>query len=256
MNFVLSSIDIFHSAQWLVVAGVFLLAGFVKGTIGMGLPTLGMGLLGLSMPPAQAAALLLAPSLLTNVWQMLAGGRLLQLCRRLWRLLAGVVLGTWLGAVWLPIDNARYATVVLGAALSCYALAGLLAIRFSVSAPAERRWSLWMGGATGLVTAATGVFVIPAVPYLQALDLDKEALIQALGLAFTVSTLALGASLAHGGVLQPALAGASLLALLPALLGMLGGQWLRAKLAPELFRRCFFIGLLALGLYLGGRALL
>jgi len=39
-----------------------------------------------------------------------------------------------------------------------------------------------IGLATGLVTGSTGVFVIPAVPYLQALDLDKEDLVQALGL--------------------------------------------------------------------------
>lgn len=255
MDFVFSAIDIFPSSQWLMIAGIFLLAGFVKGTIGMGLPTLGMGLLGLSMVPAQAAALLLAPSLLTNVWQMLAGGRLLQLSRRLWTLLAGVVAGTWLGGALLPIEN-DYASVVLGAALSCYALAGLLAFRWSVSATAERRLSPWIGAATGMVTAATGVFVMPAVPYLQALNLDKEALIQALGLAFTVSTLALGASLAQSGVLHAGVAGASLLALVPALLGMRGGQWLRAKLPPELFRRCFFYGLLVLGLYLGGRGFL
>lgn len=244
MSFSFPSLGWFDASQWLLVAAIFVMAGFVKGTIGMGLPTLGMGLLGLLMAPAQAAALLLVPSLLTNLWQMLAGGQLLALCRRLWRLLAGVVGGTWLGSVLVPMEEMRYASVVLGVALSCYALAGLLAFRFSVSVAAERRLSPWIGAATGIVTAATGVFVMPAVPYLQALNLDKEELIQALGLSFTVSTLALGASLAHTGVLHAEVAGASLLALLPAMVGMLGGQWLRAKLAPALFRRCFFYGLL------------
>ena len=56
-----------------IIAGAFLLAGAVKGVIGMGLPTVAMGLLGLVMPPVQAAALLVVPSLATNVWQMLAG---------------------------------------------------------------------------------------------------------------------------------------------------------------------------------------
>ena len=32
-----------------------------------------MGLLGLVMPPVQAAALLVVPSLVTNVWQLVAG---------------------------------------------------------------------------------------------------------------------------------------------------------------------------------------
>ena len=45
----------------------FVLAGFVKGVIGLGLPTVAMGLLAIVMPPAQAAALLVVPSFLTNV---------------------------------------------------------------------------------------------------------------------------------------------------------------------------------------------
>ena len=58
----------------LVVATLtFLLAGFVKGVIGLGLPTVSMGLLTLVMAPAKAASLLIVPSFLTNVWQWTAG---------------------------------------------------------------------------------------------------------------------------------------------------------------------------------------
>jgi uncharacterized protein len=81
----------------LLIAGVFLLAGFVKGVIGLGLPTISMGLLVLFMPPAAAAALIV-PSLITNLWQMFGGANLAALVRRLWPMLAGVCLGTWAGA--------------------------------------------------------------------------------------------------------------------------------------------------------------
>ena len=80
-------------------AGAFLLAGFVKGVIGLGLPTVSIGLLGLLMTPSQAAALLVVPSLVTNVWQAAAGGGLMTLARRLWPLLAGICVGTFIGAV-------------------------------------------------------------------------------------------------------------------------------------------------------------
>ncbi|NUB13020.1 TSUP family transporter, partial [Azospirillum brasilense] len=107
-----------------------------------------------------------------------------------------------------------------------------------------------VGVATGVVTAATGVFVIPAVPYLQALDLERDRLIQALGLSFTVSTLALAAGLAQHGLFDGTLAWGSLASLLPALAGMALGQSLRRRVRAEVFRRCFFLGLLALGLFL------
>ena len=67
----------------LLVAGTFLFAGLVKGVVGLGLPTVAMGLLGLAMPPVAAAALLLVPSLVTNVWQLLAKPRFGGLLRRL-----------------------------------------------------------------------------------------------------------------------------------------------------------------------------
>ncbi|MDR6287867.1 putative membrane protein YfcA [Inquilinus ginsengisoli] len=69
----------------LPIALTFLLAGFVKGVLGLGLPTVAMGLLGLAMAPAQAAALLVVPSLVTNLWQLFAGPRFGGLLRRLWR---------------------------------------------------------------------------------------------------------------------------------------------------------------------------
>ncbi len=239
----------------LLAAVTFLLAGFVKGMVGLGLPTVAMGLLGLAMAPAQAAALLVVPSLVTNLWQLFAGPRFGGLLRRLWPMMAGICLGTWAGAGLLTGADAGRATVALGAALVLYAVIGLAGPRLSVPARMERWWSAPVGAATGLVTAATGVFVIPAVPFLQALRLEKEDLVQALGLSFTVSTLALAAGLARDGALPLSAAGASLLALAPALLGMAAGQWLRLRVRPEAFRRWFFLGLLLLGLDLALRPL-
>ena len=117
--------------------------------------------------------------------------------------------------------------------------------------PAHEPWvGPCVGVATGLITAATGVFVIPAVPYLQAIGLQKDALVRALGLSFLVSTVALAAALGAHGALPRGLAGISVLALVPALGGMALGQALRRRIAPETFRRVFLGGLGLLGLYL------
>src|SRR5215469_12095025 len=106
-------------------AGAFLLAGFVKGVIGLGLPTVSIGLLGLLMTPSQAAALLVVPSLVTNVWQAAAGGGVLEIGRRLWPMLLGTCIGTFLGAMLLPHDDSGRATMWLGLALVFYAALGL-----------------------------------------------------------------------------------------------------------------------------------
>jgi uncharacterized membrane protein YfcA len=235
-------------------AAVLTLAGFVKGVIGLGLPTIAVGLLGAAMPPAQAAALLTIPNLLTNAWQAWRGPRPWRLARRLAPMLAGLVAGTLLGAP-LISRAGGLSTVLLGLALIAYAASGLANLRLAV-AP---RWEPWLGPvvglATGLVTAATGVFVLPAVPFLQGLGLDKDELVQALGLSFLVSTATLAAALWTTGVLGAGLAFGSALALAPVLAGLALGQALRDRLSPAAFKRCFFAGLLLLGLYLTARGL-
>jgi uncharacterized protein len=248
---------VFDSPSLLVLAGaVFTLAGFVKGVIGMGLPTVAMGLLSLALPPAQAAALLVVPSLVTNLWQVFGPGWV-ALFRRLAGLLAGVCAGIALGAGWLtgPGGGSAWVMCALGSSLLAYALLGLLKVRMQVPARHEPWLSPLVGVCTGLVTAASGVFVVPAVPYLQALGLHKDDLVRALGLSFLVSTIALAVSLRSGGALEVKQATASLLALLPALAGMALGQWVRSRVQPETFKAIFFWGLLALGTYLVLRSL-
>lgn len=239
----------------LFTGAVFALAGFVKGVIGLGLPTIAMGLLSLQLAPSQAAALLVVPSFISNVWQLVGHPGLRALLRRLATMLGGVCIGTWLGAGWLTGGPSRWAGAALGLALVAYALMGLLMKPWRLPPGQERLWSPLVGLATGLVTAATGVFVIPAVPYLQALGLEKESLVQALGLSFLVSTLALAATLGGGGALPLPVLAASVAALLPTLAGMALGQRLRRSTRPERFKRWFFLGLLALGLTLALRAL-
>jgi uncharacterized membrane protein YfcA len=240
----------------LFAAGVFVLAGIVKGIIGLGLPTISMGLLALVMPPAEAAALLIVPSLVTNLWQMLAGPGLRPILARLWPTMAGVCAGTWAGAGLMGGAQGRLGTALLGVALIAYALSGFGSLRLVVGVLAERWLGPPVGAATGLITAATGVFVIPAVPYLQSIGLEKDALVQALGLSFTVSTLALAVNLAALGTFNLSLAGPSVGTLAVAAAGMWLGQRLRARLSPATFRVWFFLGLAVLGMYLVVRSMM
>jgi uncharacterized protein len=237
-----------------LITATFLLAGIVKGVVGMGLPTVAMGLLGLVMAPVEAAAILIIPSLVTNVWQLLAGPSFGTLMRRLATMMIGVGVGTALGITLLTNDASTLANVSLGAVLAIYGALGLLSVRFTTSPAIERWLSPIIGAVTGLLSGATGVFVIPAVPYLNSLKLEKEDLIQALGLSFTVSTVALAIGLATHGKYPLTNAISSLLAVLPALAGMFIGQRLRHWLDPESFRRSFFGALVLLGTYMVFRA--
>jgi uncharacterized protein len=230
-----------------VVVVVFIVAGVVKGAIGVGLPTIAMGLLGALMAPSRAATILIVPALLTNVWQMWDGPALMILLRRLWPMLIGALLGTLPAAGMLTEANARLTTGLLGAVLMAYALTGLLGVHFKVSRRAEPALGPLMGLTTGLINGATGVFVIPGVPYIQALELGRDELVQALAISAFVSSvaLALGLRINHG--LGGAIAMPAVAALMAAFAGMAIGKALRSKLSVRVFRKTVLAGLLALG---------
>ncbi|WP_241648367.1 sulfite exporter TauE/SafE family protein [Paenirhodobacter populi] len=231
----------------ILILATFFAAGAVKGVTGMGLPTVAMGVLGALISPLTAAGLLIVPSFVTNLWQLLAGPALRPVLRRFWPMMLAICAGTVPGAAWLAGGDAGVARTLLGAALVIYAGYSLLARQLSVPSRMEPVLSLVIGGLTGMVSGATGVFVIPAVPYLQALGLSKDDLVQALGLSFTVSTVALALALGAHGAFSAGLMGLSLLALGPALVGMWAGQKLRSRISLATFRKVFLGFLLLLG---------
>lgn len=238
----------------LLVVATFFAAGIIKGVTGMGLPTVAMGVLGALISPISAASLLIVPSFVTNVWQLVAGPSLGALVRRLWPMMLAIVVGTILGSSLLAGGDTSKTTGALGAALVVYSVYTLVARQLRVAVRLQPLLSPLVGGVTGLVTGSTGVFVIPAVPYLQAIGLEKDELVQALGLSFTVSTIALAAGLAWRGALQLDHLALSALAIVPALVGMWVGQNLRGRIGPRIFSRGFLVAMLLLGTEMASRA--
>jgi uncharacterized membrane protein YfcA len=245
----------FDATTILIVAATFLLAGAVKGVIGLGLPTVSLALLTVALGLPEAMHLLLVPSLVTNIWQAAVGGHGAAVLRRIWPFLAMAGATVWLGAGALTRVDLAWLSVLLGLLLAVYAGAGLAGRHFTL-APGRERWAgPLLGAVNGVLTGMTGSFVVPGVMFLQALGLPREALIQAMGLLFTVSTLALALALGGNGLLTAELGALSAAALLPAVIGMVAGQRIGKRLPEQLFRRLFFAALLALGAYIAASAL-
>ncbi len=238
-----------------IVCATFLFAGWVKGVVGLGLPTIALALLAATVGLKEAIALMLVPSMVTNVWQALAGGAFVALFRRLWLLLLMACIGAWFGVGILAQADSVLLTGLLGFLICGYAGVSLAAPQI----PPPGRWegilSPAAGAVGGFVAGLTGSF-IPGILYLQALGLSRDHLVQALGISFTVLTVALAAAFARQDLMTADLWMMSAVAVAPAALGMVLGRALRQRLPEALFRRVFFSALLLLGAYLAGHAFL
>ena len=193
---------------------------------------------------------MLVPSFVTNVWQAMSGSQGKVILRRIWPFLAMATLAIWLGAEALSRVELHLLSALLGLLLIVYAVVSLAGLHFSLD-DRQARWAgPLIGAVNGVLTGMTGTFVVPGVMYLQALGLPRDQLVQAMGMLFLASTLALGVALQGQGFLSLELGGLSTAGLVPALVGMALGQRLRRRLSETVFRRVFFAALLILGAYI------
>ncbi len=234
----------------LAVTATFLLAGVVKGVVGLGLPSVSLALLTVAFDLTSAMALLLVPSFVTNLWQALAGGNGGVILRRIWPFLLMATVTVWIGAVALTRVDLAVLTALLGALLITYAAINIGGIRFNIPVRHESWAGPLIGLANGVLTGMTGSFMVPGVMFLQGIGLTRDQLIQAMGMLFTLSTLALGLALQQADFLTVKHGVLSAGAVLPAIAGMVLGQRMRRKLSEQRFKKIFFVALLLLGAYI------
>jgi len=238
----------------LLLVFAFLLGGIVKGVIGTGLPTIALALITATIGIREGMAIILLPSILTNIQQGLFGGHLIYTFKRSWTFLLATFFTIWIGAALLVKIDISFFSGLLGVILLTYSTFGLLAKKLPKPAKAEKWLSPLVGGINGLLTGMTGSSVIPGVLYLQSLDLGRHRLVQTMGLLFLTSSTTLAFALQKNELLTPALLQLSALSFIPAYIGMLVGVRIRHRISDGLFRQLFFIFMLILGCYIVIRA--
>ena len=237
----------------LILTAIFLVAGIVKGTAGLGLPSVSVGLLTATVGLMPAMALIIVPAFVANVWQAVSGPELPSVTRRIWRFEIAALVGIPIGGLALIRVDVDLLSALLGLLLTAHALNGLL--RPPVSLPTRHEaWAGPLAGIwTGIFAAMTGSYSVPAVIYFQSLGFNREQLIQAMGLHFALCAAVLGLVLGANRLMPGELLAISAACVVPALAGMEIGRRLRRRLSEEKFRTVFNCALLSLGAFLAVR---
>ena len=235
----------YHLVAILVAA--FFTAGVVKGIVGMGLPTISLTLLCITFDISTAMALLIAPSLVTNIWQSFGSTSLLQLFKRFWPFYCASTSTVALGVYAFGFIEAEIAEQILGLLLVVYATLSIFGLSFAIEQEQTRFIGGIAGFLTGILTGITGSFVVPSVMYLQAIRLSVAEFAQVTGLLFSFLTLSLGFSLFIAGRLSIDMTIISFAGVVPAFIGMFFGYKIRTKLKRDMFRLMLNGGLLIIG---------
>ncbi|NKB27778.1 MAG: TSUP family transporter [Rhodobacteraceae bacterium] len=236
------------------VTVAFLLAGTVKGVVGMGLPTTAIGLMTLTLDPRSAIAIVLMPMITLNAWQVWRSGDTLAALRRYAPFITVLMIGVALTSVLSAQVSNRALMGLTGIAILIFVAANL-----SLSLPRlpdrlDRRAQVLAGLVAGVMGGLTAVWVPPLAIYLTARQVDKAEFVRASGLLIFLGSLPLAAGYVAQGLLGGWLALLSAAMILPGLAGFTVGERLRNRLSPARFRMVMLLVFLFFGLNLIRRA--
>ncbi len=241
-------------AQTIILAfSAFFIASFLKGLTGLGFSTLCLGFLAVFMDLKLAIPLVFLPSLSSNIMVMVEAGRFFEALKRFWLLylsaLPGLVLGIWfLGAIQNETPKA-----ILGVVMFLYGIWGLKNELMRLSKRKEKQLAFPVGILSGLVNGATGSQIMPIMPYLISLKLDRDLFVQTINCAFTFNTLIMILGLGKLGLVTKPVMYLSAGGILPVALGIFLGGQIRKRVTEGMYRKMVLVLLIALGINLAVR---
>lgn len=234
----------------LFVLSAFFAASFLKGLTGLGFSTLCLGILAVFLDLKVAIPLVFLPSLSSNFLVMVDAGRFFEALKRFWLLYLSAVPGLIFGILVLGGSDNGIPRLVLGAVMIVYGTIGLLKGTFSVSSKYEKLLGVPVGIVSGLVNGMTGSQIMPIMPYLLALKMDRDLFIQTINCAFTINTLIMVLGLSKLGLITKPVVFTSAAGVLPVWLGIYMGGKIRKKVTEEIYRKMVLVLLLCLGISL------
>jgi uncharacterized membrane protein YfcA len=249
-----------HGVAPPMLAGAFavlVLAGFIKGTLGFGLPLVALSLLSNVIEIHLALALLTMPIVFSNLWLGMQGGDFGGTLHRFWTLILAVGVGIFIGSKLLAGIDSRLLMLIIGVAIIVFTLADRLHAGRGVVIPEHlaRRWGVAAGIIGGVMGGLSTAYGPPLIVYLTALHLPKEAYISTVGVIWFCASIFLLAAFSAVHILTPETAVLSALCVVPVFVGMTIGRRVRNRINQVLFRHLTLAALLILAANLLRRAL-
>ena len=234
----------------------FLVAGIIKGTVGIGLPTLSISLMAQFVDPRVAIAMLLIPALVTNSWQIYRGGYVRRSAQLLWPFALAMIVTMYLSALAAPLVSQRLLTAVIGIMVVLWAATSLVKKPMKIPDALDRPLQVLAGLASGAIGGLTAIWSPPMVMYLLARHNDKEDFVRFTGFLILCGSIPLVLGYISNGLLTPQLAMVSAIMVVPTLIGFSVGEQLRRRLDSDQFQKVVLCIFCLMGLNLIRRAIL
>lgn len=231
-----------------IYLSIFFLGGLVKGTIGVGLPTVTLTLLSFFFDIKDSISFILIPVILTNLVQMLDGKELKSIFQQTKFFLITSVIFVIPGFLILRAINSNTILLILASLLvlnSCLVLFNKI---ITIKRHTSFQTQFWIGALTGITTGVTSIYTMPFIFLIQSLKFNKDKLIQLMGLSFFLYSLTQFTLFYSFSMINEKVLLFSSVACVPIIFGVISGKYLRKVLSEQAFRLLFNYMLLISGI--------
>jgi uncharacterized membrane protein YfcA len=233
----------------LAVFGLFF-AGLIKGGTGLGYSSCALPFLAAAVGLKPAIVLVVLPAMISNIVVVATTGHFQESLKRFWVLYAATLPGIIAGTFFLAWIDQKVATISLGLLIATYSVIALARPAMCQPNGLERSLQMPVGLLNGFFTGLTGSQVLPLVPFMLALKLDANRMVQAVNLAVTIASGFMTIALLQSGLMTVPSLGVSVAAIVPAMAGIYLGTRARGLIPVAHFRSVVLVVLGLLGLLL------
>ena len=221
----------------IVAAAAFLLAGTIKGLVGLGLPTHVVGILAQFTDPRQAIAFLLLPILISNGWQIYRSGMAIEMIKKLWIFSLIMCSLIFITSQFAATISTEVLTLSVGIMIVLIVVTNLFLNKLTIPKKQDKAYQLGFGTAAGIVGGMTSLWAPPVVMYLLSKRVSKDEFVASVGVLLMTGSIPLLGGYVTAGLTTPTLLLYSLLMVIPTLAGFAIGEWARSFLEAEQFRK-------------------
>ena len=233
---------------------VYLIAGVIKGLLGLGLPTTAITLMSFFLTPFQALAINLLPMFIANIWQFWRADEKLKVIKTYTPFALSLTVTIFAGSFLTARLSVANLQLIISLAVIMFALYNLFQKQLSLSVDKDRFWQIIFGFFAGVLGALTSMWAVPLVIYLLARHLSPKSFVDASGFLLLVGCLPLSIGYISTGIVSQDIILPSLVGTVAALLGFALGEYLRGFINAPLFRRLLLWFFLIMGLRMAALA--
>ena len=238
---------------WLAL-GVFLVAGTIKGAIGIGLPTTVISTLSQFEDPRIAITLGVLPMVTSNLWQFYSEGRMVETIRRYWPFAATMAVSLFLASLFVVGVPAAAMMMVTGGAIALFAATSLIKSPPKLNPAYDTQVQVGGGLTAGVLGGFTGLWSPPLVIYLLSRRLERDDYVRTFGFLLLVGALPLLGGYVSNGLMTDEMFLLSLLMCAPTFAGFWLGAKIRRRMDTTRYQKAVLVFFLLMGLNLVRKA--